>query len=296
MKKITSFLVVLLLMFASFTAGMEYPRGDVDQNGEVNIADVTTLIDYLLYGYWPGEEPVPSTGETFTVNGVSFTMIEVEGGTFTMGATSEQGTVNNTNATPVHEVTLSSYSIGQTEVTQALWRAVMGADPEYLGFPGDPLRPVEMVSWNNCQSFISKLNQLTGMNFRLPTEAEWEFAARGGNYSQGYKYSGSDNIYDVGWYYKNAAESTHTVALKLPNELGLYDMSGNVSEWCQDWWGEYTSEAQTDPTGPESGTGRVYRGGDHHNFGSTYGDCRVSCRWSLQPQAATSYIGLRLAM
>ena len=297
MKKFSSLLFVLLLMFASFTAGREYPRGDVDLNGEVNIGDLTTLIDYLLTGYWPGEQPLPTTGETFTVNGVSFTMMEVEGGTFTMGATAEQSTFNNVDATPVHEVTLSSYMIGQTEVTQALWKAVMGADPNPLGFPGDPLRPVEMVSWNNCQTFLTKLNKLTGKNFRLPTEAEWEFAARGGNYSQGYKYSGSNNIYDVGWYYKNAAESTHTVALKLPNELGLYDMSGNVSEWCQDWWGSYSSEAQTDPTGPETGTSHVYRGGDFHIFSAnSYGDCRVSCRWGLEPQCAASYIGLRLAL
>ena len=288
--------MVLLLMLASFTAGMEYPRGDVDQNGEVNIADVTALVDYLLCGYWPGEEPLPTTGETFTVNGVSFEMIEVEGGTFMMGATDEQGTDYNPGATPVHEVTLSSYSIGKTEVTQVLWEAVMGWNRSR--YTGDPLRPVEMVTWTECQTFITKLNQLTGKNFRLPTEAEWEFAARGGNYSKGYKYAGSDNIYDVGWFYDNAVSTTHTVALKLPNELGLYDMSGNVSEWCQDWYGDYTSDAQTDPTGPESGSSRVFRGGDLHNYGGyQYGDCRVSRRYGIfGPQIASDYLGLRLAM
>ena len=297
MKKFSSLFFVLLLMFASFTAGREYPRGDVDQNGEVNIGDLTALVDYLLTGYWPGEEPLPTTGETFTVNGVSFTMIEVDGGTFMMGATEEQGTTNNSRATPVHEVTLSSYSIGRTEVTQALWKAVMGSLPQYIAYPGDPQRPVEMVMWNDCQTFLTKLNQLTGKNFRLPTEAEWEFAARGGNYSKGYIYSGSDNLYDVAWCRNNAAESTHAVALKLPNELGLYDMSGNVSEWCQDIYGAYTSEAQTDPTGPESGNTYVYRGGDIHYFNSGhYGDCRVSHRNYSEPDIAYTFLGLRLAL
>ena len=303
MKKITSFLFVLLLVLASFTPDIDIPRGDADQNGEVNIADVTTLIDYLLYGHWPGEQPQPTTGETFTVNGVSFTMIEVDGGTFMMGATpeslpyTEAPYMSYVKETPAHEVTLSSYSIGQTEVTQELWRAVMGADPEYLAFPGDPLRPVEMVSWNNCQTFITKLNQLTGKNFRLPTEAEWEFAARGGNYSQGYIYAGSNNRYDVAWCYYNASGRTHTVGLKLPNELGLYDMSGNVAEWCQDRYGEYTSEAQTDPTGPESGSNRIIRGGCYNErVGASLSDWRVSCRNYFNQTSSLQYVGLRLAL
>ena len=292
MKKITSFLFVLLLMLASFTAGVEYQRGDVDQNGQVNIADVVTLIDYLLTGTW-GDEPVnpeePQT-ETFTVNGVTFTMVAVEGGTFTMGASDDDTDASNSEK-PAHEVTLSSYTIGQTEVTQALWQAVMGSNPS--NFTGNLQRPVEKVSWSDCQTFITKLNQLTGKTFRLPTEAEWEFAARGGKLSQGYKYSGSNTIGDVAWYYDNSSSTTHPVATKVPNELGLYDMSGNVWEWCQDWYGSYSSDAQTNPVGPSTGSVRVDRGGC---WGYNAGDCRVSFRYYDAPSGAYIDLGLRLAL
>ena len=200
MKKSSLFFVVLLLMLASFTAGVEYQRGDVNQDGNVSIGDVTCLIDYLLSGAWPEESVTPQT-ETFTVNGVSFTMVTVEGGTFTMGATAEQGDDAYSDESPTHQVTLSSYGIGQTEVTQALWQVVMGSNPSLC--QGDQNRPVEQVTWEDCQTFISKLNELTGKQFRLPTEAEWEFAARGGNKSQGYKYAGSNTIDDVAWYIDN---------------------------------------------------------------------------------------------
>ena len=161
-------------------------------------------------------------------------MIPVEGGTFTMGSN-----INGSwsNAYPEHTVTLSDYSIGQTEVTQELWIAVMGNNPSH--FKGDPQRPVERVTWDDCQSFINELNKLTGRHFKLPTEAQWEFAARGGNQSMGFTYSGSNNLNDVAWYENNSNNSTHPVATKTPNELGLYDMSGNVQEWCQDWCGYY---------------------------------------------------------
>ena len=285
-------------MLASFTAGTQYPRGDVDYNGQVDIADVVTLIDYLLTGTW-GDEPVnpeePQT-ETFTVNGVTFTMVAVEGGTFTMGATAEQGSDANNLEKPAHEVTLSSYSIGQTEVSQALWQAVMDSNPSYFngGNYGTNLqRPVEEVSWNDCQTFISKLNQLTGKTFRLPTEAEWEFAARGGKLSQGYKYSGSNTIGDVAWYTSNSSSTTHPVATKAPNELGLYDMSGNVWEWCQDWYGSYSSDAQTNPVGPSTGSSRVYRGGGW--LSETRG-CRVSFRNDYAPSNTSNFLGLRLAL
>lgn len=291
--------MVLLLMLASFTPDIDYSRGDVDHDGSIGIADVGELIDYLLNGYWSGDVQNPTDRETFTVNGVSFTMVNVEGGTFTMGATAEQGTNYVSNSLPVHEVTLSSYSIGETEVTQALWVAVMGWNRSQ--FSGNPLRPVEMVTWNECQTFISKLNQLTGKTFRLPTEAEWEFAARGGNYSKGYKFSGSNNKYDVAWCYYNASLKTHIVGLLCPNELGLYDMSGNVNEWCQDWFGYYTSEAQTDPTGPETGVfsepERVLRGGCcNRDINGFMGDCRVSLRYYSPPQCAYENVGLRLAL
>ena len=162
--------------------------------------------------------------ETFMVNGVAFKMVKVAGGTFQMGATSEQGSDAFDDEIPIPD-----YYIGQTEVTQELWEAVMGSNPSY--FKGDNQRPVENVSWKDCQEFIEKLNRLTGKNFRLPTEAEWEYAARGGNKSRGYKYSGSDNPDAVAWYKDNSRGETHPVAQKQSNELGLYDMSGNVCEW-----------------------------------------------------------------
>lgn len=227
---------------------------------------------------------------TFEVNGVSFDMIKVEGGTFTMGATSEQGDDAHGNERPAHQVTLSDYIIGETEVTQELWQAVMGSNPSR--FKGDNL-PVERVSWNDCQEFIKKLNSLTGLQFRLPTEAEWEYAARGGNKSKGYKYSGSNDFGSVAWYWDNESSKTHNVATKAPNELGLYDMSGNVWEWCSDWYGDYSSDSQTNPKGPSSGFGRVFRGG---SWGSNARCCRVSNRFSNIPDYRYYSLGLRLAL
>ena len=230
-------------------------------------------------------------GSIITVNGVAFNMVKVSGGTFQMGATSEQGSDAESNEKPVHQVTLSDYYIGETEVTQELWQAVMGSNPSY--FTGSGLLPVEAVSWDDCQTFITKLNALTGMQFRLPTEAEWEFAARGGNSSQGYKYSGSNNIDDVAWYESNSNYKTHEVGTKAPNELGLYDMSGNVFEWCQDWYDDYSSSAQTNPTGPTSSNLRVIRGG---YWSSSAGDCRVSNRGNDTPGSGSIINGLRLAL
>ncbi|MBR5215147.1 MAG: formylglycine-generating enzyme family protein [Bacteroidales bacterium] len=231
------------------------------------------------------------TNQTFNVNGVSFTMIAVEGGTFQMGATSEQGSDAESDESPVHDVTLSSYYIGETEVTQELWEAVMGSNPSY--YSGYPQRPVEYVSWNDCQEFITKLNQLTGKNFRLPTEAEWEYAARGGNKSKGYKYSGSNTIDNVAWYASNSSSRTHDVKTKQANELGIYDMSGNVWEWCQDWYGSYSSGSQTNPTGPSSGPSRVIRGG---GWGNDAGICRVSNRNAGIPGGSSGILGLRLSL
>lgn len=230
-----------------------------------------------------------ATTKTFTANGVEFTMVYVQGGTFTMGATSEQGSDAYDWEKPTHRVTLSNYYIGQTEVTQALWQAVMGNNPSH--FRGAN-KPVESVSYNDCKAFISKLNSLTGQNFRLPTEAEWEFAARGGNRSRGYKYAGSDNLSTVAWYDGNSGYATHPVAQKSPNELGLYDMSGNVWEWCNDWYGDYSSNAQTNPQGPYSGSYRVLRGGSY--ILARY--CRVSYRIYITPSCSSSGLGLRLAL
>lgn len=222
------------------------------------------------------------------VNGVKFKMIYVAGGTFTMGATAEQAGYEN-DETPAHQVTLSDYFIGETEVTQELWYAVMGTNPS--NFTRSSRNPVENVSWHDCQAFIQKLNQLTGLRFRLPTEAEWEFAARGGNSSKGYKYSGSNRIDDVAWYDGNSGSTTHEVATCYPNELGLYDMSGNVWEWCSDWYGGYSSMAQTDPSGVGSGSIRVFRGGGW-NFYARY--CRVAYRYYNTPDTRYYGLGLRL--
>ena len=228
---------------------------------------------------------------SFTANGVSFTMLPVEGGTFTMGATSEQGRDAYNFEKPAHSVTLSSYYMGETEVTQALWQAVMGSNPSY--YKGDNL-PVEQVSWNDCQTFINKLNQLLagqlgGKRFALPTEAQWEYAARGGKKSRGYKYSGSKTLDNVAWYEDNSGGTTHAVGTKQANELGLYDMSGNVFEWCSDWFGDYRSSAQTDPTGPASGSNRV-------NHGGSWNCSARFCRVSYRNDGVSGYLGLRLAL
>lgn len=256
--------------------------------------NAVTYVDDFQIEY---TEEAPST---FTVNGVSFTMIPVEGGTFMMGATAEQGDDFHPIEKPVHQVTLSSYRIGKTEVTQALWQAVMGTNPSH--YAGNLNRPVECVSWIDCQTFITKLNQMTGKYFRLPTEAEWEFAARGGNRSNGFKYSGSNTIDEVAWYkddlpsqnYGTEGYGTQIVATKKPNELGLYDMSGNVMEYCQDWLKAYSAEAQTNPTGPELGESRVTRGGC---WLSDTSRCRVSSRGGYPVDITENPLaGLRLAM
>ncbi|MDD6817095.1 MAG: SUMF1/EgtB/PvdO family nonheme iron enzyme [Prevotellaceae bacterium] len=243
-----------------------------------------------------------SSNKTFTVKGVTFTMVAVEGGTFMMGATSEQGRDAYSNEKPVHHVTLSNYYIGQTEVTQALWKAVMGttvseqrdkADTSLpLSGEGDNF-PMYYISWEECQTFVSKLNQLTGKRFRLPTEAEWEYACRGGKKSRGYKYSGSNTIDDVAWYTSNSSFKTHSVGTKSPNELGIYDMSGNVDEWCQDWYGSYSSAAQTNPTGASSGSNCVFRGGSRLN-NAKY--CRSSYRYGFSPGSRNDFLGLRLVL
>ncbi|MDO4971066.1 MAG: SUMF1/EgtB/PvdO family nonheme iron enzyme, partial [Bacteroidales bacterium] len=204
--------------------------------------------------------------------------------------TSEQGSDAYDDEKPTHQVTLSEYSIGKTEVTQALWEAVMGSNPSSC--KGNNL-PVEQVSWDDCQTFISKLNAMTGQKFRLPTEAEWEYAARGGNKSRGYKYSGSNSIGDVAWYDGNSGSEVQPVGTKVPNELGIYDMSGSVYEWCSDWKGSYSSSAQTNPKGPNSGSYRVNRGGSWNNSERS---CRVSLRGTSSPTRRRDNLGVRLAL
>ncbi|MBR6919660.1 MAG: formylglycine-generating enzyme family protein [Bacteroidales bacterium] len=223
---------------------------------------------------------------TFTVNGVSFTMVAVPGGTFQMGATGDGDILEGC----VHTVTLSDYYMGETVVTQALWRAVMGSNPSY--FRGDNL-PVERVSYDEIvNDFLPKLNRLTGKNFRLPTEAEWEYAARGGK-SGGTKYAGSNNIDEVAWYSGNSGKQTHPVKSKQPNTLGLYDMSGNVYEWCSDWFDVYGSASQMNPKGPYFGSSRVWRGGC---WCSNAWSCRVSRRNANNPDSRYNTNGFRLSL
>jgi formylglycine-generating enzyme required for sulfatase activity len=223
-------------------------------------------------------------------------MVFVNGGTFTMGCTSEQGSDCRIGETPSHQVTLSDFYIGKYEVTQKQWRAVMGAstslsNPSY--FKNCDECPVEQLSWNDIQEFIKKLNQKTGKKYRLPTEAEWEYAARGGNQSKSYKFAGSNNMDEVGWYSSNSGSKTHPVGGRKANELGLYDMSGNVMEWCSDWYGSYSSNAQTNPQGPSSGSGRVLRGGGWF-IDAQY--CRLSLRIVDTPDSRYYNRGFRLVL
>ena len=248
----------------------------------------------------------------FNVGGVKFKMVYVEGGTFMMGAQKRDPKSPNydeeawNDESLVHEVELIDYYIGETQVTQALWKVVMGNNPSY--FKGDDNRPVEQVSWKVItEKFIPALNNrpevkshplvnLKGLKFRLPTEAEWEYAARGGNKSKGCKYSGSDSIGEVAWYDGNSGKKTHPVKGKRANELGLYDMSGNVSEWCNDWWVNYSSGAQTNPKGPDGPVylySRVMRGGSWSFYAE---GCRVSCRSHYTQDDRMGNIGFRLVL
>ena len=223
-------------------------------------------------------------------DGISIDMVRVEAGTFTMGATAEMKDPWDSEK-PTHRVTLTNdYYIGKYEVTQALWQAVMGNNPSKL--KGDNL-PVERVSWDDCQNFLRRLNRITGKTFRLPTEAEWEYAARGGNKSRGYQYSGSNNLLDVAWFRDNSGSKTHAVGTKQPNELGIYDMSGNVWELCQDRYERYSSSSQINPTGANSGSDRVIRGGC---WIKTAWGCRSSYRDAKMSNVRSNICGLRLVL
>ena len=241
--------------------------------------------------------------KTFDANGVSFTMIAVQGGTYTMGALDNDPDVYVWEK-PSHVETVADFMIGETQVTQELWHAVMGSNPSW--FKSDLQRPVESVSWNDCQEFIKKLNELTKQNFRLPTEEEWEYAARGGNKSKGYKYSGSNDVDKVAWYrgntrtgetppyswlntwFKgNSSGETHPVKTKIPNELGIYDMNGNVYEWCENYWMENYKSA------PHESGNRVLRGG---YYDSERRRVRVADRISSAPDFRGRDQSLRLAL
>jgi formylglycine-generating enzyme len=220
-----------------------------------------------------------------------------------MGCTSEQSNCDS-DEKPTRRVTISDFYIGKYEVTQKQWRAVMGTSTDFgsaqsaslsdpSNFKGCDDCPVERVSWNDIQEFIKTLNQKTGKKYRLPTEAEWEFAARGGSAGSPTRYSGSNNIDEVAWYDKNSGSKTNPVGRKKANELGLFDMSGNVWEWCSDWYGSYSSGSQTNPQGPSSGSGRVLRGGGWFSYAQY---CRVSIRSYGAPGYRGNYRGFRLAL
>lgn len=227
---------------------------------------------------------------TFYANGVSFIMCYIKGGSFLMGATPEQGSDAFDDERPVHQVTLNNYYIGKNEVTQELWQAVMGNNPSK--FKGNR-KPVENISWSDCQDFVTKLSAITGKKFRLPTEAEWEFAARGGIKNHGYKYSGNNAPDNFVWYGSNTYGSTHDVGTKKPNDLGIYDMSGNVAEWCYDGYGEFSSTSQTNPVCSSNEYSYVHRGG---GWDSKVIYCRISYRGSSSKDFRFHNLGLRVAL
>ena len=228
----------------------------------------------------------------FDVNGVPFDMQRVEGGVFVMGGTREQHRERISTDLPTHTVALDAYYIASTEVTQALWKAVM---PEWEFFEELylPNFPISYISWNDCQEFVRRLDSITGMPFRLPTEAEWEYAARGGNRSKGFRFAGGNIVENVSWGLSNAGFRTHEVGKKQPNEVGLYDMTGNVSEWCSDWYAPYHFGTVPNPQGPTTGKEKIIRG-------SSYSNCQdnsyLSHRYMAVPTEATSYCGMRLAL
>lgn len=228
------------------------------------------------------------------INYLDSTMVLVDGGTFTMGDNNGPRSIEIPEwieeMSPEHEVTLDSYYICKFEVTQKLWTQVMG---DYPSVNNGENRPVEMVSWDDCQMFIDKLNEITGMKFRLPTEAEWEFAACGGNKSQGFIWAGSDDAYEVGCIYRKNEYATSNVGSFPPNELGLYDMTGNVWEWCEDNYGNYTPKPQKNPVYKDSSNVYVIRGGSWVNAKRS---CENKVRSQLTGDEKTEAIGLRLVI
>ena len=256
---------------------------------------IITLFLVLLMPAWAKKRVlVPDSLQTLSMeaNGVPFQMQRVEGGSFVMGATSEQYDPDTYTDKPAHLVFLSPYYIATTEVTNRLWRAVMN-EREMLNLSGYPEHPVSFVSWHEAHEFIRRLDSITGMPFRLPTEAEWEYAARGGEKSKRFRFAGSDEPDSVGWLYSIAGQWTHPVARKQPNELGLYDMTGNVSEWCQDLYGPYQLSTRPDPCGADTGSYRIVRGG---SYDEAKANCHLSVRRWYKPETTAGYLGFRVAL
>ena len=297
MKKLLFFLAIASV-FAFFSCNK-------DENGGNGSATPTPTTD----------DPVFDSVHAVTVNGVTFKILKVEGGTFTMGAPSTEQYTDEWER-PQHAVTLSTFYMSETEVTQELWQAVMGTDVQemwrrefnrrlvageisgsFVDYTSNWGRgnnyPMYCITYYDCDTFITRLNAFTHLHFRMPTEAEWEFAARGGNKNIGNMYPGSNNSDQVAWHIDNSGDHTHPVKGKLPNELGLYDMGGNVAEWTSDWRGTYSSMAQTNPQGPATGTSRSIRGGNYYSY-ARYG--RVASRLGYTPEKTASGCGLRLVM
>ncbi len=267
-------LLLAILVIATVAAKAQYPV-----EADTVAADSTAV------------KPVDTNIITINLKDLTFEMVRVKGGTFTMGCCNAKDKDCYDNEFPAHEVTVDSFAIGKLEVTQQLWVAVMEKNPSK--WKNDSL-PVERVSWEKVQIFIDKLNRITGRTFRLPTEAEWEYAARGGEKSKNHKYAGcSQDLGSYAWYGPNADSHTHKVGQKKPNELGLYDMSGNVWEWCSDYLGAYTDNAQTNPKGPKHGEERILKGGC---YSSPTRGCRITDRSNYNPKLGYSYYGFRLAM
>lgn len=284
--------VTALYNWILFNDASNLECGDQNNDGSITAADVTAVYNIIL------GLTLPYDVTEYTINGVTFKMVTVDGGSFRMGATDEE--IDTGDASPydypAHDVTLTTYSIGQTEVTGQLWDAVMGTN-----YFNNSTEPAYYITLTNIEEFIAKLNEATGLKFRLPTEAEWEFAARGGLRTHGYKYSGGDDLYSIAWFSGNVDNdwTPRVVAQKDPNELGLYDMSGNVAEWCQDWYSStyYSESPAYNPQGPSSGSKRVLRGGRllHH---APY--MRVDYRDSQDPdvlyEQSASLEGMRLVL
>lgn len=282
------FVVVPLLVFAQASGGQIVRKS----SKQPKYSSVKSKTKKESFGYYSTDI---LENKTINVNGVSFNMIGVRGGVFTMGATPEQGGESLTDEKPVHKVAVSSFYIGETEVTQDLWIAVMGNNPSR--FKGNRL-PVECVDWGSCKVFIEKLNAMTNMHFRLPTEAEWEYASRGGEKSDKFRYSGGNSINEVAWFSNNSNEKTHIVGTKSPNKIGIYDLSGNVQEWCEDYFSPYEKSSQTNPTGPANGVSwrkaRIIRGGSCNDIEYR---CRICVRFDL-PESGyyNEFTGFRLAL
>ena len=271
-------------------------------------SQVSYVLDSLVYALGWTETPPKSletsshgsihnfskNNKVFQINGCQFTMVYVKGGTYAIGATPEQGLFAGYDEKPSREVILDDFFIGETLVTQKLWSSVMKSNPSH--FKGENL-PVEMVSWDDCNSFLNLLSASLQVRFSLPTEAEWEYAARGGNKTKNRKYAGCDDsaISDYVWFKETSGGCTHDVMTKLPNELGLYDMSGNVSEWCLDWYfSSYANNSsKNNPTGPQTGMWKVFRGGSWYERSM---DCRVSKRAYMNPMYRNKRVGLRLVI